>query len=157
MIMQPSPNRLVTGWVSREGMVEKQLSGSVPGWISIISAAGAVFKQEPLWLQKVLTFSSFPSLLRARRYLFEVRIVTNQLRRCFNMRLSNLSYLLQVFRLNVFVDCGVVSSSKKFLIFFDWVAIGEEQVRCLLFRVQFFVRSPHFTQKTFSVTSEFQC
>ena len=80
-----------------------------------------------------------------------------QLSSCFNLYES--SYLpselllLQVFQLTTLVICGPPTHGEKFIISVDCVAIKEEEVRGVLLCVQDFVRSPHFTQRSFSSES----
>ena len=57
--------------------------------------------------------------------------------------------MLQVFQLTTLVIRGPPTYSEKFTVSLDRVAIKEEEVRGVLFCVQDFVRSPHFTRRSF--------
>ena len=54
-----------------------------------------------------------------------------------------------MFQLTTLVIRGHPTHGEKFTISLDRVAIKEEEVRGVLFCVQEFVRSPHFTQRIF--------
>ena len=57
--------------------------------------------------------------------------------------------MYQVFQLTTHMIRGSASRDKKFVVILDCVAVKEEDVRGVLLCVQDFVRSPHFTQKSF--------
>ena len=59
------------------------------------------------------------------------------------------SFVFQVFQLTALVIRGSSAKSDEFTINLDRVAIGKEEVRGVLLCVQDFVRSPHFTQRSF--------
>ena len=57
--------------------------------------------------------------------------------------------MFQVFQLTTLVTRGPATHGEKFTISLDRVAINEEEVRGVLLCVQDFVRSQHFTQRSF--------
>ena len=57
--------------------------------------------------------------------------------------------MLHVFQLTALVIRGPATRGKKFIVSLVCVAIMEEEVRDILFRVQDIVRSPHFGQRSF--------
>ena len=57
--------------------------------------------------------------------------------------------MFQVFQLTALVMRGPATRGKKFIVSLDRVAIKKEEVRGVLLCAQNFVRSPHFTQKSF--------
>ena len=100
----------------------------------------------------VLSLCSAQDGFRARRHLYKVRIVSNQACCCDPYELSCPSYellLFQIFQLTTLVIRGPATHVEKFIICLDGVAINEEEMRGVLICVQDFVRSPHFTQRSF--------
>ena len=88
----------------------------------------------------------------ARPHLYKVCIMSN-IACCFDpYELSCPScelLLFQVFQLTTLVIRGPATHREKFMINLDRVAIPEEEVLGVLLCVQNFVRSPHFTQRSF--------
>ena len=99
----------------------------------------------------VLSFCSAQVGFRARRHLYKVCIIAIQA--CGLHPLYCLILLcgsvFQVFQLTTLVIRGSSTKCEEFTINLDRVAIKKEEVRGVLLCVQDFVRSPHFTQRSF--------
>ena len=96
----------------------------------------------------VLSFCSSQAGFRARQLLFKVCIVTNVVK--FHDRyLENIDLLFQVFQLTALIVRGPVTCGGRFIISLDRVMICKDEVQSAIFSVQDFVRSPHFTQRSF--------
>ena len=99
-----------------------------------------------------LSFCSAQAGFPARRHLYKVCIMSNQACCVDPYELTCSSYellLFQIFQLTTLVIRGPATLGEKFIISLDCVAIKEEEVRGVLFFVQDFVRSPHFTHRSF--------
>ena len=96
----------------------------------------------------VLSFCCSQAGLRARQHLLKVCIVTNVVE--FHGRyLENIDLLFQVFQLTALIVRGPVTCGGRFIINLDRVMIFEDEVQSAILCVQDFVRSPHFTQRSF--------
>ena len=96
----------------------------------------------------VLSFCCSQAGYRARQHLFKVCIVTNVVK--FHGRfLENIGLLFQVFQLTSLSVRGPVTCGGRFIINLDRVMICEDEVQSAILCVQDFVRSPHFTQRSF--------
>ena len=62
---------------------------------------------------------------------------------------KTLILLFQVFQLTALIVRGPVTCGGRFVINLDWVMICEDEVHSTIFCVQDFIRSPHFTQRSF--------
>ena len=60
-----------------------------------------------------------------------------------------IEFLFQLFQLTALIVRGPVTTVDKFLISLDRVVVAEKEGRAGLLYVQDFVRSPHFSQRTF--------
>ena len=100
----------------------------------------------------VLSFCSAQAGFRARRHLYKLCIVSDQAC-CFDpYELSCPLYellLFQVLQLTNHVMRGHATHGESFIISLDRVAIKQEEKRGVLVCVQDFVRSAHFTQRSF--------
>ena len=96
----------------------------------------------------VLSFCCSQAGFRARQHLFKVCIVTNVVK--FHDRyLENIDLLFQVFQLTALIVRGPVTCGWRFIINLDRVMICEDEVQSAILCAQDFVRSPHFTQRSF--------
>ena len=96
----------------------------------------------------VLSFCCSQAGFRARQHLFKVCIVTNTIMLyCLFWKVSIL--LFQVFQLTALIVRGPVTLGVRFVINLDGVMIGEDEVQSAILCVQDFVRSAHFTQRSF--------
>ena len=101
----------------------------------------------------VLSFCCSQAGFRARQRLFKVCIVTNAAKfhgRCFGQILV---LFFQVFQLTALIVRGPMSFGGRFIINLDGVMICEDEVQSAILCVQDFVRSPHFTQRSFFLDS----
>ena len=62
---------------------------------------------------------------------------------------TNFSLIFQVFQLTALIVRGPVTFGGRFIITLDGVMIHEDEVQSAILCVQDFVRSPHFTQRSF--------
>ena len=135
-----------------------------PGWVkgSEIEACRSEYQsfgQEQRQLERsstrsrpdigdVLLFCCSQAGFRARQHLFKVCIVTNVVK--FHGRyLENIDLLFQVFQLTVLIVRGPVTCGGRFMMHLDRVMICDDEVQSAILCVQDFVRSPHFTQRSF--------
>ena len=96
----------------------------------------------------VLSFCCSQAGFRAHQHLFKVCIVTNVVK--FHDRyLENTVLLFQVFLLTALIVRGPVTCGGRFIINLDRVMICKDKVQSAILCVQDFVRSPHFTQRSF--------
>ena len=96
----------------------------------------------------VLSFCCSQTGFRARQHLLKVCIVTNVVK--FHDRyLENIDLLFQVFQLTALIVRGPVTCGGRFIINLDLVMICKDEVQSAILCVQDFVRSPHFTQRSF--------
>ena len=99
----------------------------------------------------VMSFCSGLDGFRARRHLYEVCIVVSQVCGLNPLVLSHLlcGSVFQMFQLTTLAIRGYSAKCEEFTINLHRVAIKKEEVRGVLLSVQDFVRSPHFTQRSF--------
>ena len=100
----------------------------------------------------LLSFRSTQAGFRGHQYLYKVCIVFSHAC-CFTVSLVVCSahklMLFQVFQLTALVMRGPATPIHICFVSYDRVAIREEEVRGVLLCVQDFVRSSHFTQRSF--------
>ena len=63
--------------------------------------------------------------------------------------LENTDFVFQVFQLTALIERGPVTCGGRFIINLDRMMICEDEVQSAILCVQYFVRSPHFTQRNF--------
>ena len=96
----------------------------------------------------ILSFCCSQSGFPARQHLFKVCIVTNVVRFYYGY-LENTDLFFQLFQLTALIVRGPVTYGGRFIIGSDRVMICEDEVQSAFLCVQDFVRSPHFTQRSF--------
>ena len=96
----------------------------------------------------VLSFCCSQAGFRARQHLFKVCIVTNVVRFDYGY-LENTDLFSQVFQLTALIVRGPLTYGGRFIISLDRVMNCEDEVQSAILCVQDFVRSPHFTQRSF--------
>ena len=96
----------------------------------------------------VLSFCCSQAGFRARQHLFRVCIVTKVVK--FHDRyLENIDLLFQVFQLRALIVRGPVTCGGRLIINLNRVMICKVEVQSAVLCVHDFVRSPHFTQRSF--------
>ena len=104
----------------------------------------------------VLSFCCSQAGFRACQHLFKLCIVANVVK--FHDRyLENIDLLFQVFQLTALIVRGPVTCGGRFIINLDRVMICKIDVQSAILCVQDFVRSPHFTQRSFFQTQGLPC
>ena len=96
----------------------------------------------------VPSFCSSQVGFRARQHLFKVCIVSNVVK-IHGRFLENIDLFFQVFQLTALIVRGLLTCGGRFIIISDRVMICEDEVQSAILCVQDFVRSPHFTQRSF--------
>ena len=96
----------------------------------------------------VLSFCCSQAGFRARQHLPKVCIVNNVVK-FHDCYLENMILLFQVFQLTALIVRGPVTCGGRFIINLDRVMICEDEVQSAILCVHDFVRSPHFTQRSF--------